>query len=151
MYLSHLNMIQHWVCIYLPRSRWQTRRTRQIWSLPASLLDPLEAWKYRCWSRDISCPVPAKTLHSGYRSHFCSCSSRGRNQWSHPVSSGILSTPHRLLFDRRKHQRFLNHYCRLCKHRWLYDRICKDQSSLKLELRFKLKKLIGIYVEAKSY
>ena len=141
MYLSHLNMIQHWVCIYLSRSRWQTRRTRQIWSLLPSPLDPLEAWKYHCWSGDISCPVLTKTRHSGYRSHSCSRPSRGRNQWTRLVSSGVLSTPHCLLFDRRKHQRFPNHQGRLYKHRWLYDRICKDQRSLKLKLRFKLMQL----------
>ena len=41
----------------------------------------------------VSCQFPAKTCHSGYQSHSCSRPSRGRNQRSHPVSSGTLSTP----------------------------------------------------------
>ena len=42
---------------------------------------------------------------------------RGRNQPSRPVSFGTLSTPLRLLFGRRTHQRHLDHQGRLYKHR----------------------------------
>ena len=69
------------------------------------LQDPHEAC-YVVLSGDESCRVRAKTHHSDFQSLVCSLPSRDRNQPSRPVSSGTLSTPHRLSFGpntRRRH------------------------------------------------
>ena len=68
-------------------------------------------------------------------------SNRGRNQRNRPVSSGTLSTPHRLLFGHRTHRRHLNHQGRLHKHRWLFDLICTAQHSSSWLLIKKKKRL----------
>ena len=80
---------------------------------------------------------PMKLVQSEpkFRSLGCSHPNRGRNQPSHPVSSGTLSTPHRLLFGHKTHQRLQHYQDRLGKHRLYVYRPCKLQhSSCKLKI-----------------
>ena len=83
-------------CIYFSHLQHQKSRIQRKLFFQSSPQDPHVAC-FVLLSGDESCPVRAKTHHSGSQSLVCSHPSRGRNQASRPVSSGTLPTPHRLV------------------------------------------------------
>ena len=121
-------------CSHLPHQRSRTRRKLFFQSC---LQDLLEACFF-VLSGDESCPVRAKIPRSDFRSLVCSHPNRGRNQPSHPVSSGTLSTPHRLLFGHRTHQRLQNYQGRWYKHHLFVCQPCRRRhSSCRLKMQNK--------------
>ncbi len=113
-------MFQDSACICF--SRWKRQRscTRRKLFFHSCLPVPLEACFFLL-SGDECCPVQAKIHRLDFQSLVCSHPSRGRNQPSHPVSSGTLSTPHRLLFGHKTHQRHRHCQDRSYKHRWFFS------------------------------
>ena len=126
---THLNKFQFLTGTWFSRLLQQTCHTRHRLSFPRCLRDPHEVCNVHSWSADESYPAPTKTRHSGYQSHACNHSSRGRNQPSRPVSFGTLSTPHRGHYDHSIRQMRLSHQGRLCTHRWSYHLTCSLQHS----------------------
>ena len=63
------------------------------------------------------CPVRAKIHHKDHQNQLCNRSSLGKNQQSRSVSSETLSTPHRLLFGHKTHQRQTDCQVWWCTHR----------------------------------
>ena len=120
---KHLNGNVHWnaivltrvcsethaACICFPHHQHQRSCTRRKLIFRLFLQDPLEAC-FVVLSDGESCSVQAKIHHSDFQNLFCSRPSRGRSQPSHPVSSGSLSTHHRLGFDHNTHQ--MDQHCR---------------------------------------
>ena len=134
-------MFQDSACICFSHLQHQKSRIQRKLFFQSSLQDPHEAC-YVVLSGDESCRVRAKTHHSDFQSLVCSLPSRDRNQPSRPVSSGTLSTPHRLSFGHNTSRRHL--CCRgwLYRHRCSVYQLCRVQhSSCKLP---RMKSLIEI-------
>ena len=145
-------MFQDSVCICYSHLPHQRNRTRRKLFFQSCLQDPLEAC-FVVLSGDESCPVRAKIRHSDFRSLVCSHPNRGRNQPSHPVSSGTLSTPHRLLFGHRTHQRLQCYQGRWCKHRLFVHHPCRLQHNsckLKMQNEYSLLTLLKVQMRQGS-
>ena len=154
---TYLNKFQFLTGTWFSRLLQQTCHTRHRLSSPRCLRDPHEVCNVHSWSGDESYPAPTKTRHSGYQSHACNHSSRGRNQPSRPVSFGTLSTPHRGHYDHSTRQRPLNHRGRLCIHRWSCHLTCTrhhsfcDNGSLRESNKKERRKKNLIYCQTESY
>ena len=87
-----------------------------LWCLP----DQHAAYSCHCLSGGLSCLTQVRTRLSGYQGHFCTPSTCGRKQRSHPVSSGALSSPHWPLSGRNIYHRYPKYQGRLNKHCLLF-------------------------------
>ena len=111
-------------CSFLLRLPQQTCRTLRK---PCSRQSPPAQLAVCCWSDSSvggSCPTPARTRRSGYRSLVCSRPSFGRSWRNRRVFSERQSSPLLRWIGRRKRQSPAGHPDRSWRHRWRCGRTC---------------------------